>query len=242
MTPTESMIDLHSHFLPGIDDGSQSVEESVRMLTESKRQGVRACVATPHCTLHRPDDLERFLMNRGDAFNKLKAAAAGEDIPEIFLGGEVYLDNNILKNYDGIERLCFSGTNYILVELPRRRLDKKITELIFNLSVKGMNPILAHVERADADELDEIGIWDLDIIFQVNAESFLNFSSRRRLKKIFAGGGKFVVSSDMHNTETRPPCMLEARNVSKNKFPHMTDEIFYINAANILKTASIQAK
>ncbi len=209
------------------------------MLTESKRQGVKACVATPHCTLHRPDDLERFLLNRGNAFERIKAAAGDSDIPEIFLGGEVYLDNNILKNYDGIERLCFSGTDYILVELPRRRLDKRITELIFNLTVKGMSPILAHVERADSDELDEIGIWDLDIIFQVNAESFLNFSSRRRLKKIFAGGGKFVVSSDMHNTDTRPPCMLEARNISKNKFPRMTDEIFYINAANILKTASL---
>ncbi len=239
MTPTESMIDLHSHFLPGIDDGSQSVEESLGMLTESKRQGVVTCVATPHCTLHRPDDLERFLMNRSEAFKKLKAAAAGSDIPEIFLGGEVYLDNNILKNYDGIERLCISGTDYILVELPRRRLDKKITELIFNLSVKGMKPILAHVERADGDELDEIGIWDLDIIFQVNAESFLNFSSRRRLKKIFAAGGKFVTSSDMHNTDTRPPCMLEARNISKNKFPGLTDELFYINAGNILKTAHL---
>ena len=235
------MIDVHTHFLPGIDDGAGSVEESLQMLTDSKTQGVAACVATPHCILHRAGDMERFLTMRAEAYERLRLAAesAGCDIPEIYLGGEVYLDNNIIKKFDGVERLCFSGTNYILVELPRQRLDKRITEWIFALTIKGLNPILAHVERTSRKELDEIGIWDLDIIFQINAESFMNFASRRELKKIFTHDKKFVVGSDMHNIVSRPQCMLKAREISQKKFSWMTDEMFYANSKNILRNSAI---
>ena len=235
------MIDVHTHFLPGIDDGSRSVEESLKMLIDSKKQGVAACVATPHCILHKVGDIEHFLNVRDEACERLTRAAeiAGCDIPEIYLGSEVYLDNNIIKKFDGVERLCFSGTNYILVELPRQRLDRRVTEWIFNLTIKGLNPILAHVERTSRKELDEIGIWDLDIIFQINAGSFVNFSSRRELKKIFAHNKKFVVGSDMHNTTSRPQCMLKAGEISQKKFSCMTDEIFYTNSKNILRNGAI---
>ena len=237
MVHTNQIIDLHSHFLPGIDDGAQSVYESVKMLTDSRKQGVAACVATPHCILHRAGDLDKFLSRRNEAYDKVRQAAlaSGNDVPDMFLGGEVYLDNNILKNFDGIERLCFSGTNYILVELPRQRLDRRITEWIFGLTVKGLNPILAHVERAEPEEIEKIGIWDLDIVFQVNAESFMSFFSRRRLKKIFAKGKKYVVSSDMHDTVRRQQCMADARKISQSKFPEITDKIFYSNGADILR-------
>lgn len=231
------MIDLHSHFLPEIDDGSSGVEESLKMLIDSKKQGVDICVATPHCHLHREGDLERFLSRRQRAFEELKSAAAGSDIPGIYLGGEIYLDNNI-NNYDGLERLCITGTDYILVELPRQRLERRITEWIFNLTIKGMKPILAHVERNDSDELEEIGIWDLDIIFQLNAQSFLSFSERRRIKKILARDKRFVVSSDMHNVTSRPQCMLDAKKVSERKFPWLTDEMFCKNGREILRGAA----
>ena len=235
------MIDLHTHVLPGIDDGSQSVGESLDMLTESKKQGVVACAATPHCILHKAGDIESFLSIRDKACEELSRAVrrTGCDIPEIYLGGEVYLDNNITKRFDGVERLCFSGTNYILVELPRQRLDRRITEWIFNFILKGMNPIVAHVERTSLKELDEIGIWDLDVIFQINAESFISLSSRRELKKIFAHDKKFVVGSDMHNTSSRPQCISKAKKVSQKKFPRMTDEMFYTNSKNILRNGTI---
>ena len=238
MTDTEqtiqsgSMIDLHTHFLPKIDDGSSSVEESLKMLADSKKQGIDICVATPHCHLHKESDLEHFLRRRQAAFEELMSAAPGSGLPAIYLGGEVYLDNNINK-YDGIERLCITGTKYILVELPRQRLERRITEWIFNLTVKGLKPILAHVERNDLDELEEMGIWDLDIIFQLNAQSFLGFSERRRVKKILARDKKFVVSSDMHNVTNRPQCMLRARKVSERKFPSLTEEMFGGNGREI---------
>ena len=235
------IIDLHTHILPGIDDGARSAEESISMLGESKKQGVVACVATPHCILHESGDIERFLHARDEAHGRLVYAieSAGCDIPEIYLGGEVYLDNNITKNFDGVERLCFDGTNYILVELPRQRLDRRMTEWIFELTINGLNPILAHVERTSLKELDEIGIWDLDITFQINAEAFLSFSSRRRLKRIFAHDKNFVIGSDMHNITSRPQCMLRAKEISQKKFHKITAEMFYINSKNILSNGAI---
>ena len=89
------MIDFHTHILPGVDDGSKNVEESLLMLDSMKNQGVKTVIATPHFYAN-DESVESFLSRRNEAFSSLKKSLA--DGPEIILGAEV-------RYYDGISRL-----------------------------------------------------------------------------------------------------------------------------------------
>ena len=84
------VVDFHSHILPNIDDGSKNLETSLRMLTESKRQGVDLMIATPHFYAWQ-DKMSKFLENRKNAYELVKQQIeqAEEPLPEIMLGAEV---------------------------------------------------------------------------------------------------------------------------------------------------------
>ena len=87
------MIDFHSHFLPDMDDGSDSIETSLAMLHESWRQGVRLMFATPHFYAEE-DDPENFLARRSEAYARVREAIEARqdsEIPDILLGAEIYL-------------------------------------------------------------------------------------------------------------------------------------------------------
>ena len=87
------IIDFHSHILPGIDDGSKNLEQSLEMMRRSARQGVDTMVATPHFYAHH-DDPERFLKRRAEAERSLREAMAAESgLPELAIGAEVYYFN-----------------------------------------------------------------------------------------------------------------------------------------------------
>ena len=109
------MIDFHSHILPGIDDGSQSVEMSLEMLGALKAQGAGVVCATSHfyATERSP---ERYLYRRQEAFEKLKPQLP-EDAPEILLGAEVLYFPGISR-MEALPSLCLEGTNLLLLEMP----------------------------------------------------------------------------------------------------------------------------
>ena len=116
-------LDLHTHILPGVDDGAQTVEESIQLLTAMKEQGITDVVATPHfdATHHNlPDFIERIR----SAYREVQNAAAGLDLPHVFVGSEVFYFNGIGKS-NGIRVLSMGGSRYFLLELPGCKLDKQ---------------------------------------------------------------------------------------------------------------------
>ena len=110
-----AVIDFHSHILPGIDDGSKSIEMSIEMLHMAKEQRVDIMVATPHfyASRHRVED---FLRKRNHAYEHLKDKLP-EGVPELKLGAEVAYFSGISKA-DRLDDLTVEGTNLILLELP----------------------------------------------------------------------------------------------------------------------------
>ena len=225
------MIDMHTHVLPGADDGAKSVEESVKMLKYSASQGVKKVVATPHCVVHKESDILRFLEKRKKCFEKIPQNA---DFPEIQLGAEIYFDND-LSVYENIGKLCIGNTKYILVEFTMGKHDgAKLAEWIYDLNLKGFKPIIAHIDRySDFEEL--IGAFDmLNVVYQINASRFLSFLGRRIVKKILGMVDFAVVSSDMHNTTTRKCNMKDAYEKAKKLFPDLADDLFFNNADKIL--------
>ena len=121
------------------------------------------------------------------------------------------------------------------MEFPRGIINSNVAEWLYNLTTVGLKPILAHVDRYDQKAVEELEIFELDIVFQINAENFLSFGGRRAVKRLLTYDRRFVVSSDMHNMTTRPCNMGEAREKSRRKFDAgVTDELFEKNGAQIL--------
>ena len=199
--------DFHSHVLPGIDDGSTSVEESIAMLRMAAEQGVRRVIATPHF-YPRHDSPEHFLEKRNLAESALREAMSREtDLPELSIGAEVHFFSGI-SNSDILHQLTIDGKCCILIEMPPAPWsDSMYRELEQIWRQWGIRPIIAHVDRY-ISRFRTHGIPErlaqLPVAVQANAGFFLQGSASmamRMLKK----GQIHLLGSDCHNLSSRRP-------------------------------------
>ena len=200
--------DLHSHILPGIDDGSASVEESLEMLGMLWHQGIRSVVATPHFYGNH-DQPERFLRRREAAMEKLTAAVSGcTEIPRIHLGAEVYYFQG-MSDSDSLRDLTIGGSSYLLVEMPMGKWnDRMYKELVQIREKLDLIPVIAHVDRY-LSPLATHGIpkklEELPVLVQANAGFFLRGSTKGMSVRMLKKQQIHLLGSDCHNTTTRPP-------------------------------------
>lgn len=229
------MFDLHSHVLPFLDDGARDVNMSLAMLKESKEQGIEKVVATSHCVVKDQESIDKFLTKRQENYEKLMAEIPDKGIyPEILLGAEVHLCKDI-SEFDNLSSLCYQNTNYILLEMSEDYKPSNLSEWVYNISIKGFRPVIAHVDRYSfyRDIIDELS--HLDVVYQINASRFLTMSDRHHLKNVFKLHNKFVASSDMHNLTSRVCNMAPARKIAEKKFSAMCPMLFEEGATAILE-------
>lgn len=203
------LIEVHSHILPGVDDGAKDVETSVKMLRRLQIQGAKTVVLTPH---YYSDSisLADFTARRDAAFARLQAAMPS-DGPKLLLGAEIYVSHYLMNNAD-LSAVCITGTRCALLEHSfSDDFGTKTTDRITALTCDyNITPILAHIERYKAlldhpaciDRLRDIGC-----VTQVNISSFANssFGVRRKLFKLLDSGRIDLLGSDCHNLTSRPP-------------------------------------
>ncbi len=203
------LVDFHSHFLPEMDDGAESVEESVAMLAKMKAQGVDKVVATPHFYPTK-EDPDSFLVRREKSFELLKNKLP-ENSPKIYLGAEVAFFRQI-KNSEMLDKLVISGTKLLLVEMPFTKWTENIVEeLIFIKDNRGFVPIIAHFERyPKQDDIILDMISESGLVIQSNAEIFLDFFQRRKGISMLEKGIISLLGSDCHGIVNRPPNLGEA--------------------------------
>ena len=206
----EAWFDLHSHFLPGIDDGCQTAEESIKLLRYARSRGVLGMVATPHYYPEQP--IEKFLVKRNDASKKLREMLEGQDVkvPAWCLGAEVAYYEGI-SGADGIERLRMGQSDYLLLELPFQNWSNTIFRDINTLiNQYNITPILAHLERylgiAEKGMIEQL--YEMDVLIQMNGGYIVRHS--REAKKRIKNGLVGVLGSDSHNMTTRMPNLDEA--------------------------------
>jgi protein-tyrosine phosphatase len=147
------MIDLHSHLLPGVDDGSPSVEVSVRVLQRFADDGVECLILTPHLTASKAQSApyERHL----EILDTLRAAAPA--LPELRLGWEIMLDR---PNVDlRAERLALGGSVAVLVEFPRMGIPARGAQELHRIRSSGVVPVLAHPERYFGCSVERVEQW-----------------------------------------------------------------------------------
>ena len=200
---------MHSHIIPGIDDGAKDVETSLKMIERLKEQGAKKIVLTPH---YYSDtiSLDDFLRKRDKAFNELlREVPSG--YPELIPAAEVYISQYLFNN-ESIKDLCIGNSNYVLIEHPFiASFDDKDYDRLLNLYCDyKVKPVLAHIERYRALMEDKYKLSDLmeiGCLPQVNISSFAE-APRKIKKKLFKflnNGQIMLLGSDCHNLDSRPP-------------------------------------
>lgn len=202
--------DFHSHILPGVDDGSAGVEESLQMLRLEAQHGVQHVVATPHF-YPRYDTPERFFARRDRALEQLQEAMAKEEgLPRIVLGAEVYFFPGMSES-DVLSQLTIDGGRHILVEMPFGHWTPEMYRELENIrSRRGLIPIVAHVDRY-IRPFHTQGILQrlaqLPVLVQANTEFFLNRSTASMAMRMLKGDSIHFLGTDCHNLTSRKPNM-----------------------------------
>lgn len=211
------MIDLHTHVLPGVDDGAEDLDEAVAMCALAADDGCEALVATPH--QRHPHWANQDLVRLERLHAELRRAVAGRIA--VHLGAEVRVDDEALADIVPKETaprvLALAGSHYLLLELERMRSPREPLELVHELVVAGWRPILAHPEMfpwllQDGPLLDDLRARGA--AFQITAMSLTGEFGRPPQEACFrlleAGLVDFV-ASDCHSTSWRPPGRRRAR-------------------------------
>ncbi len=201
------MIDFHTHILPDIDDGSCSVEESVRMIEILVKQGVKRIILTPHFYAYR-SSIERLREKRKDALKALIKALKEQNVDvELYIGCEVLFFDD-LWHLEDIKELCIEGTNYILLEMPFSSWENSSVEHIINLANRGIIPILAHFERylrykGNMPKIREM--MRAGILVQMNCDYLKKVLTKRKALNFIRKGSVFALGTDCHNLTDRKP-------------------------------------
>ena len=229
---TSNMLDLHCHILPGIDDGSKNSEMSSVLLTEEQKQGVNAIVFTPHFNTLRIS-LEEFLKAREHSYKRLMELPAAKELGIKFkLGAEVYFSTRL--NEMELDELCFTDTNYILIEFPTDEKPYGLTHTVVDIINRGYQPILAHVERYPYFTSDPTRLYDLvekGCIVQINAGAIIQ--GNKIAMKYIKWGMAQLICTDCHDLEKRSPNLREAYSIVKKKFGEDYVDWFDRNARNV---------
>lgn len=201
------MIDLHSHILPGIDDGARSVRESVEMARVAVAEGVRAIAATPHVRDDYPtgpDTMERLV-------GELREALRAAQVPlQVLPGGELAYDRLAALDADELRRFRLGGSErHLLVELPYVGWPLDLAHRLFGLRLAGFVPVIAHPERIDEVQRSPERLRPLveaGALVQLTAASVDGRGGRRASDASFELLRRelaHLVASDAHSPEVR---------------------------------------
>lgn len=211
--------DMHGHFLPGMDDGCKTADESVALLKESYRQGICRMFATSH--YYPVESVDKFLERRQQAAENLLACMEQEEtpLPEFVLGAEVAFHTGLSQNPD-LHKLCLGQSRYLLLEMPFSKWSSNVVREVSNIcSARGITPILAHIERyLDIQRPETLEqLLNLNVLVQMNAEPLLHFGSRRQARTMLKNGMVQLLGSDCHNLTSRTPNLGQALSYLEKK-------------------------
>ncbi len=216
------MIDLHSHILPGIDDGAADLAQSLKMCRIAKEDGIRSIVATPHSfmgdSLTSPETVKELV-------DLLKRSAASEHLGlKVLPGMEVRLMPDLLEKIIAKKVMTLNCGRYILLELPPAHIPAGFEGLIQRICSMDYGVVLAHPEKnlqfqdnpqMFLDLKKRVNFWDL--VGQVSADSILGDAGKipfRTAKWFLKNNAAHIIASDCHSDTERPPKLSKAVRVA----------------------------
>ena len=237
------MIDIHSHILPGLDDGSKSLEESVAMLRQAAAAGTTDIVASPHANQEYAFDplvVERKI-------GELQAAVG--DAPRIHYGCDFHLTlENIEDALRSPGKYSINHRGYLLVEFSDFLIPKTTGQLFASMRKAGLRPIVTHPERNQLLQyrLPELEAWVAEgAHLQVTAQSLLGRFGRTARKcahELVGRGLVYFLASDAHDTRWRTTALDESRQYVEKRFgPEAALRLFVENPRSALAGVPLTA-
>jgi protein-tyrosine phosphatase len=229
------MIDIHSHILPGIDDGAQTIEDAIAMANAAASEGITKIIATPH---HKNGSYENPKQKILQHVDHLNAVLKERNIPLTVLPGqEVRIYGDILKDYENGELLTLTNESpYLFIEFPSNHVPRYAEQLLFDIQMKGIVPIIVHPERnAEISENPELlyQFVKRGALTQLTAASVAGYFGKKikkfALQTIEANLAHFI-ASDAHNITNRAFHMQEAYQMIQKEFGAGMVYFFHENA------------
>ena len=203
-------VELHNHFLPGLDDGCKTVEESLEVIKVFADRGYKKIIMTPHIMQGAYNNNSQTIGNALISLNNaLKEAGININTEA---AAEYFFDDyfiGLLK--EGAELLTFGKDKYLLFEIPTSNKPHQLDEMIFEMKLQGYKPVLAHPERYPLYHEKSLAKYealkDLDCFFQVNLMSFTGHYGKnvqQIVRDLSASGMVDFVGSDVHGVRHLP--------------------------------------
>ena len=231
------LFDIHTHILPGVDDGAPDMKTAQHMLAHAYQSGVRHIVMTPHYNEF------RGLVADGHAAYEMIREDCAVQYPDLnlYYGNEIRYSSNTIDLLRAKKVFPLAGSKYVLTEFSTAVKVPFIRTALDELSMRGYIPVIAHLERygvlykCSLDELDEFR--ETGALFQVNASSIYDasFSTKHFVKKLIKYDMLDLVASDCHDLSHRKPDVSEAyRYISSRYDTEYAKRLFYENPARIV--------
>lgn len=211
--------DIHTHILPGVDDGSNSYDISSKMLDLEILNDVNEIVLTPHYHHNSISCSDKNLLK--EKYNEFINKYKDLQIKFIF-GAELYFSNELMHEFNKHEVITLGDTNYVLIEFPLYQEYYDISSILAEIIYLGYKPILAHPERYEYMDVKKLNkIKETGALIQINTSSILGDFGKSIQKNVF----KFIkanlvdfIASDCHSLGIRKPNLKEALEFVKKKF------------------------
>lgn len=215
------MIDIHCHILPGIDDGAKTINDSLLMAKEAAQQGIHTIIATPHLN-QQYDNRKPLILQKVEILNK---AIKEADIDVTILPGqEPRIYGELLDDYENGEIQTLNGTNYVFIEFPSGHVPRYTEQLLFDIQLKGLIPVIVHPERNSEliERPDKLYQFvEKGALTQVTASSLCGYFGKKiksfSIQLIDANLAHFI-ASDAHNVTNRTFKMDEAFDLINSEF------------------------
>lgn len=238
------MIDIHCHLLFGVDDGSRDLDESLRMIDMYKETGFTGAILTSH--YYRG----KFIVNKDDVkcgldIMRRELDNKGVDF-DLYPGNEVMIDDKVVKDYDEGKISTLNYSRYILVEFPMYSKPLFATNILYNLQLRGLIPIVAHPERYSYVQENEDFLLDFiksGCLMQMNMASI---SAGGKLgetaKKLLSRNMIHIMATDSHRSDWRNPLLLDEVEIlndllGEDRFKTLT----YVNPRKIIENKFISS-
>lgn len=211
----QEFVDIHSHILPGIDDGPVTIAESVQMANIAYKQGICTIVCTPHAQR----DYDKLIGVATEKKQLLQDKLINYGIPvTLHLGFEVLVCEPLMQ-YGDLNRLSFQmgGRPYVLLEFGHAKFPGFLDEILYLLKTENIRPILAHPERYAylQDNITFIrNLKDRGVLMQINAGSVTGeYGQAVQLfvRKIIKSGLADYLATDMHSSSKKGPRIRQAQ-------------------------------
>lgn len=212
------MIDLHSHILPGVDDGAPDMETALRMANMAVEDGITVMACTPHIMPGVYDNVPRSIRHQVEL---LKKALLETAIPlDLVTGSDAHMRPDFATAIGDDRILTLNNSRYVLFEPPHNLAPLRLEECLFDIQMAGYVPVLTHPERLVWIErqyplitrLVQAGVW-----MQITAGSLTGLMGKRPqywAERMLSEGLVHILASDAHNCTTRPPMLSQARAVA----------------------------